>query len=46
MAPFGLAQGRLEIVPFPKYAVAGVFPQPVKPCPSRKPFMKARLRSK
>jgi hypothetical protein len=50
MAPFGSAQGRLEVVPFPKYAVARVLQQPVKPslyglsaaplkpCPSRKPF--------
>ena len=34
LAPFGFAQGRLGLVPFPKLARNRVFPQPVKPCPS------------
>ena len=33
LAPFGFAQGRLELVPFPKLARNRVFPRPVKACP-------------
>src|SRR5271157_3761194 len=33
---------RVELVPFPSEQESGVFPQPLKPCPSRNRFMKTR----